>query len=297
MQTVRNHPVFKQNYGKDGRNLRLFLLQCALIGCMGIGLLLRVCDDVMKKIKKESEELRLLLRSVPSPVVVMFVLAVFSMNLLANKSIALPLRSLALDCGIIVSWFAFLAMDMITKHFGPKAAMHISVFATLLNLIMCMIFFIGSRIPGTWGESGTAADPTAMNVALDRTFGGTWYVLAGSTLAFLVGAAINNLSNYGVGRLFRKNPDGFAAYALRSYVSTAVGQFADNLTFALVVSHFFFGWSLTQCVTCALTGMLAELLCEVLFSGVGYRVCRKWKQERIGEEYFCYLKENGAHRV
>ena len=52
-------------------------------------------------------ELKLLLRSVPSLTVTVFIVATISMNLLANKSINLPFSWLALACGIIVSWIIF----------------------------------------------------------------------------------------------------------------------------------------------------------------------------------------------
>lgn len=237
------------------------------------------------KIKNGFLEFKLLLRSIPAVVTVFFVLSLFSMNLLANKSINLPVSWLALDCGIIVSWFAFLTMDMVTKHFGPKAATQLSLFAIAVNLVFCLMMFLGSLIPGAWGES-FVENGEQINTALDNTFGGTWYVLAGSTLAFIVSALVNNFSNAAIGLAFRKNPDGAAAYFLRSYVSTAIGQFVDNMIFALVVSHVFFGWSLLQCLTCSLTGMLVELICEVLFSGIGYSVCKRWKKENVGKDYF-----------
>lgn len=243
------------------------------------------------RFKREFTEFRLLLKAVPTFTVVVFVLSVFSMNLLANKSIDLPVPWLALDCGIIVSWFAFLSMDMITKHFGPKAATEISIFAIVVNLVLCLIFFLGSLIAGTWGESFVEGSETVINSALDKTFGGTWYVLLGSTVAFIVSAVINNFSNWGIGKLFKNKPDGFGAYIMRAYISTAVGQFCDNLIFALIVSHFFFGWSILQCVTCALTGMVAELLCEVIFSYLGFAVCKKWKKDKVGEEYFAFVSE------
>lgn len=242
------------------------------------------------KIKKFFSEYKLLLRSVPAVVTVFFVISVFSMNLLANKSIDLPVSWLALDCGIIVSWFAFLTMDIVTKHFGPKAATMLSVFAIAVNLVFCLIMFLGSLIPGAWGESFVEQGGEQINGALDNTFGGTWYVLAGSTLAFIVSALVNNFTNAGIGLAFRKSPDGAVAYFLRSYVSTALGQFVDNMIFALVVSHVFFGWSLLQCVTCSLTGMVVELTCEIVFSGFGYAVCRRWKKEDVGREYFEFTK-------
>ena len=248
-----------------------------------------------EKWKKEYEAYRLLLRSLPGTVTALFVLSVFAMNLLANKSITLPVSWLALDAGIVVSWFAFLSMDMLTKHFGPKAATQVSVTAIALNLLFCLLMYIGSRIPGVWGESYVPGSEALINTALDNTFGGTWYVLAGSTLAFVVSAVVNNFSNFGIGRLLRGNPDGVAAYILRSWISTALGQFVDNLVFALTVSHVFFGWTLLQCVSCALTGMVAELLCEMLFSGIGYAVCRRWKREGVGAAYFACVRD-GAER-
>ena len=275
-----------------------------------------------QKLKTELHEFELLLRSVPSAITVLFVMSVFAMNLLANKSVALPFDWLALDCGIIVSWLSFLTMDMIVRHFGPKAATELSVFAILLNLFWCMIFYIASMIPGSWGESYVAGSEALLNSALDNTFGGTWYVLAGSTAAFLLSSVVNNFVNWGIGKRLgdcnlvdrgvsdhssvdrgvsdHSSVDrgsgrrGFGSYALRSYLSTAIAQFVDNLTFALLVSHIFFGWSLLQCVTCSLTGMVVELLCEVGFSFFGYRICRGWEKRRVGEEYFKYRKKCGA---
>lgn len=246
---------------------------------------------LVNKAKKEFLELKVLMRSVPSLIVIIFVMSVFAMNLLANKSLSLNLDWLALDCGIIVSWFAFLTMDVITKHFGPKAATKISIVAICLNLLFCLLFFFGSLIPGAWGESFVEVGGEEINSALDSTFGGTWYVLLGSTLAFLLSALVNNFSNWGVGKLFKKKPDSAVAYFIRSYVSTALAQFVDNIVFAFVVSFVFFGWSPLQCVTCALTGMVVELLCEVVFSPIGLWVSKKWKKENVGEAYFSLVEK------
>ncbi len=248
----------------------------------------------MKRIKNEWIEFKVLLRSVPTLLIVLFVVSVVGMNLLANKSINLPVSWMALDCGIIVSWLSFLIMDMVTKHFGPKAATEISLFALAINLFFCLLMFLGSIIPGVWGESFVDGSENIINQALNNTFGGTWYVLLGSTTAFVVSSLVNNFSNWGIGKAFKRKPDSWLAYILRSYVSTAIGQFIDNIVFALMVSYFFFGWSILQCFVCALTGMLVELLCEVIFSFIGYKVCNKWKKQGIGKEYLELkkLKEN-----
>ncbi|MCM1514565.1 MAG: VUT family protein [Anaeroplasma bactoclasticum] len=219
---------------------------------------------MIKKLKQEIFELKILLRSIPSLVLALFVLSVIAMNLLANKSIDLPVDWLALDCGIIFSWLSFLTMDMITKHFGPKASTQISILVAIINLFFCLLFFLASRIPGVWGESYIEGNENIINAALNNTFGGIWYVLLGSSIAFLGSAFVNNVTNWTLGKLFKK--DNFGTFAWRSYLSTALGQFVDNLIFALLVSHFFFEWSLIQCFTCALTGMVVELVCEIVFS-------------------------------
>ncbi|MCH5160044.1 MAG: VUT family protein [Clostridiales bacterium] len=223
-----------------------------------------------EKIKKAFAEFQLLLKSVPPLILSLFILAVFAMNLLANKSIDTGVDWLALDCGIVVSWIAFLCMDVLTKRFGPKAATQISLLAMAINLLACLLFFAVSKIGGTWAQYFELGEQDVVNEALNNTIGGTWYVVLGSAVAFAVSAVVNNFSNFFVGRAFKKNPDGFGAYACRTYVSTAIAQFVDNLVFALLVSHFFFGWTVVQCLTCAATGMIVELLCEAVFSPLGF---------------------------
>ena len=237
-------------------------------------------------ISEQLSEFRLLIRSVPPVMLILFVVTVFFMNILANKSIQLPFEWLALDCGLVVSWFVFLALDIITKHFGPRAATQLSIFAMLLNLALCLVFYFVSIIPGTWGASyDVPGSEAVINTALDSTFGGTWYIILGSAIAFLVSSIVNNFLNAGVGKAFIKNPNGIGAYLCRSCVSTAVGQFTDNFVFAMLVSRVFFGWSLVQCITCSIFGMLAELLCESVFSIFGYWICERWRANKVGEEY------------
>jgi hypothetical protein len=42
---------------------------------------------------------------------------------------------------------------------------------------------------------------------------------------------------------------------------------------------------------CALTGAVAELLMEIAFSPIGYRITRKWRSENVGKEYFEYTEK------
>lgn len=236
----------------------------------------------MNKIKESINNYALLLRSVPSLVMTLFVVSVVLMNLLANKEIGLNLDWLALDCGFTVSWLSFLCMDMLTKRFGPKAAIQLSLTAMAVNLFVCGILFVISLIPGNWGEYYNYENDI-VNQALNSTIGGTWYVVLGSACAFAASAILNAILNHAIGKMCKKN--NFVSYALRSYISTGLAQFIDNFIFAMMVSHVFFGWTMTQVITCSITGCVAELLCEVVFSPLGYKVCKKWEKHNVGSEY------------
>ena len=232
--------------------------------------------------KKILHEYKILLRSIPSLIVGLFIVAVVSCNILANKTIVEVGDWFALDGGIVVSWLIFLCMDMVTKRFGPKAATRLTLVAAAVNLLVCGLFYIVSVIP----------TPTNDYTALNGILGGTWFILLDSTIAFIVSGIINNFINAGIGKAFKKNPDGKLAYISRTYVSTFIGQFIDNLIFGMLTFMVFapifwdgFSWTFAQCVTCALTGAIAELLMEIVFSPLGYKICNKWKAEGVGKEY------------
>ena len=227
-----------------------------------------------------------LLRSIPSPVVALFVVSVITMNILANKTIYQS-EYLAIDGGILVSWLSFLSMDVVTKHFGPKASTRMSIFAVLVNLLTCLIFYIVSIIP-------TVTDYEAFNSIV----GGTWFILLSSTVAFICSALINNFMNYGTGLLFKRNPNGKLAFITRSYVSTFIGQFFDNLIFAVLCFMVFapifwdgFHWTFVQCVTCSVLGALLELAMEIIFSPIGYKISKNWEKNNIGKAYFDLVGE------
>ena len=237
-------------------------------------------------LKEEKKETTLLFRSIPSAVVSLFVVSVISMNLLANKTLVQN-EYIALDGGILISWLSFMCMDIITKYYGPKASNKVVFLASAINLLTCLIFYVASVIPSE------ANDYTALNNML----GGTWFILLSSTIAFLVSAVVNNILNWLIGKAFQKNPNGKLAYAVQTYVSTFIGQFLDNLIFSMLVFMLFapifwdgFSWTAVQCTMCALTGAVAELIMEVAFSPIGYKVIKKWRSQNVGTEYLEFIK-------
>ena len=72
----------------------------------------------------------------------------------------------------------------------------------------------------------------------------------------------------------------------------------DNFIFSIIVFVFFapifwdgFHWTVLQCATCALTGAVAELIMEILFSPFGYQILTQWKDQKVGVEYLSHIKE------
>ena len=243
-------------------------------------------------LKLEAQETKILFYNIPSYIVAFFVVSVIAMNILANKTIVNE-EWIALDGGILISWLSFLCMDVITKHYGPRAANKMTIFAVIVNLLVCLIFFLVSIIP-------TKDDYSVFN----QIIGGTWFILLSSTIAFIASGILNNFMNYGIGKMFKKNPDGRVAFITRCYISTFIGQLVDNfifssLTFMVFAPIFWdgFHWTFIQVLMCSLTGAVFELLMEVIFSPFGYRVSRKWKKDGVGEAYFSFIKEKENESV
>lgn len=238
-----------------------------------------------RTIVKEVEDYKILLRNIPALTMVFFVLSVVFMNVFAGKEL-LNVKYLALDCGFLLSWMSFLCMDMLTKRFGAKAAIKLSLLTLTINLVCCGIFFIISNLGNNWSAYYTYGNDIA-NDALNDTFGGTWYVLLGSTCAMAIASVVNACINQFIGTRLKKN--NFTSYALRSYISTAFGQFVDNFVFAMLVSVTFFGWNMTQVIMCSITGAVAELLAEVIFSPIGFKACNHWEKHGVGKGYLDYI--------
>ena len=247
----------------------------------------------MKKItnylKDTFVETRILIRSIPALLMSFFVISIVGMNLLANKSINFGVDWIALDCGIFMSWMCFLTMDVIVKRFGQKAANIVTVVGLLINLLISFIFIGISYIPGFWSQSYVEGSEAIINSSLDLTFRGSWFVILGSSIAFVVSGILNNFLNYLIGKIYKNKSKeekmSFTEFALRAYVSTAIAQFVDNLLFALIVSLNFFGWNITQCFTCAAVGALFELVVEIVFSPIGYKILRKMELDNAGADY------------
>lgn len=236
----------------------------------------------MKKvIRYWVDEYKLLLASIPAMVTSMFILSAVLMNLMANKIIFQINDFAAGDGGFLLSWIPFLCMDTITKRYGAKASIMMNLLTAFINICCVLLFSFIAYLPGN-GEDFSA---------FNQIFGGVWFIVLGSMVAYIVSGIVNSLLNAAVGKLFKNNPDGKLAYFSRAYVSTFIGQSVDNFLFAFIVYHIFapiywgWGFTLTICFGAAVCGGLLELVMEAIFSPIGYRLVKKWDEEEFGKRW------------
>lgn len=239
----------------------------------------------------DGKDWKMLLRSIPGIVTTIFILSVVVMNLMASKTIIMTNPSwLGVTGGLLLSWIPFLCMDVINKTYGAKAATKLNLLALGINLVCVGIFQLISMIQ-IGGDSATYA-------AFNATFKQTWQILVASSIAFVISGIVNNVINVSIGKMFKKNPDGKIAYITRTYTSTMIGQFVDNFIFTGLAFLVFFklsigttlGWTTWTTLGTAVFGAILELLMEVIFSPIGYKVCNKWRKENVGSEYLAYCK-------
>lgn len=228
-----------------------------------------------------------------------FVLSVVCMNLLANKLLLDPsvtgkfFGGFTLDCGFTISWVSFLCMDMVCKRFGPKAATKLSVFAILVNLLVTVVFYLLMLTPGAWwvaySDEGT---DYALNSIVNSIFAGNWAIVIGSATAMFLSSLVNSFLNHTIGKVVKDEDTkvSYKKFAIRSFVSTGIAQWVDNFVFVVILGLLIYSnipeyFSTTNMIINPLLGMLFELLCEIVFSPLGYKIAKGWAKEGVGKDY------------
>ena len=231
------------------------------------------------KIKSLVNDYKVLLRSVPASVTVVFVLGTVLMNLAAAK-IIFNAWNVAVTGGFILSWLPFLCMDTVAKRFGPRAAILLNILSAVGNVFAVIFLAIVAAIP-------TSEPYTEFNYI----FGAVWFICLSSTVAFIISGVINSLLNFAIGKLF-KNKTSLVEFFTRSALSTFVGQALDNFIFIagvyVIFAPIFWGTQPLPILTClgtAILGGLMELLCEVVLTPFGYKIVKNWEKHNVGEEY------------
>jgi uncharacterized integral membrane protein (TIGR00697 family) len=238
---------------------------------------------LVKWLKKEVVETQVLFRSVPGLTLALYILSTVMMNLLA--SVALINESwIALDAGIIVAFVGFILNDMIVKRFGAKAAIKVTVLGFVVNLLTASVFTIVAVIANAGGQYFALGDYATLT---------QWWIIGASAMAFLVSGIIDAGVHRLILKAFKSKPDGFGAHAASALGSTFVGQVIDNMLFGLLFTFpaSMIGlWGMTPMTFLALvgfavTGGIVELVCQALFTPLGFKIAESWRANKVGQEY------------
>lgn len=241
------------------------------------------------------------LRSVPGMALALITVANILMNVLANKSIielAFPNSDsywLIQDAGVCLSWIGFLVGDLLVKNFGAKHAIRVNLTALFISLFVSLLLFGVSIIPGTWSPEFNYADAStaqAVKDSINSVMGNVWYVILGSALASAVGLIVNNITqDLILDKIEAKKGNHYWVYLIAASLSTIFGQILDNFVFASVVSVRFFNWTWLTAFMCSLDGAIFELIIEMAFTPLTYRISKNWDKNHIGVKWMDEKKE------
>ncbi len=180
-------------------------------------------------------------------------------NILATKNIDITIFTVT--TGILVSPLVFIIQDIQTEIFGYKKAKKMIILGYLMNFTAIMLYTLSISIP----SSSTYTNQESFTTIL----GTTPRIAIASFIAYMIGALINSkvmekLKNKHENNLF-----------FRAISSTVVGQFIDNMLFAVIA---FIGILPTQAIISMIVGgTLFEIIYEIIFYPITKKLIQKIK--------------------
>lgn len=180
-------------------------------------------------------------------------------NILATKNIDITIFTVT--TGILVSPLVFIIQDIQTEIFGYKKAKKMIILGYLMNFIAIMLYTFSISIP----SSSTYTNQEAFTTIL----GTTPKIAIASFIAYMIGALINSKVMEKLKNKHEKN------LFFRAISSTVVGQFIDNMLFAVIA---FIGILPTQAIISMIVGgTLFEVIYEIIFYPITKKLIQKIK--------------------
>lgn len=180
-------------------------------------------------------------------------------NILATKNIDITIFTVT--TGILVSPLVFIIQDIQTEVFGYKKAKKMIILGYLMNFIAIMLYSFSILLP----SSSTYTNQEAFTTIL----GTTPRIAVASFIAYMIGALINSKVMENLKIKHEKN------LFFRAISSTVVGQFIDNMLFAVIA---FIGILPTQAIISMIVGgTLFEIIYEIIFYPITKKLIQKIK--------------------
>lgn len=180
-------------------------------------------------------------------------------NILATKNIDITIFTVT--TGILVSPLVFIIQDIQTEIFGYKKAKKMIILGYVMNFFAIMLYSLSILLP----SSSTYTNQEAFTTIL----GTTPRIAIASFIAYIIGALINSKVMEKLKTKHEKN------LFFRAISSTVLGQFIDNMLFAVIA---FIGILPTQAIISMIVGgTLFEVIYEIIFYPITKKLIQKIK--------------------
>lgn len=158
--------------------------------------------------------------------------------------------------GVMLSWATFMLMDICTEVYGKDDTVKVYTIAGLVNLLIVVLSQIVIAIPGVYPEQ---------NAAFAQIFSNGPRTALASFGAFWLGNFVNMHIMVKMKNAVKDDRAKFAFFG-RAVISTALGQFVDNMVFATLafapigISAFEMTWR--DIFTSSIFGVFSETVIE-----------------------------------
>ncbi len=195
-----------------------------------------------------------------------------------------------LTTGVILWPVIFIMTDVINEYFGVKRVRFLSYMTVgLILFAFVMIYGAIYSTPNEWWTSTSGLDVSDstnsisnMNLAFRKIMGQGLWIIAGSTVAFLVGQIVDVFVFQKIRKITGENK-----VWLRATGSTLVSQFIDSYVVLIIAFYFGANWDLGMVLAIGTVNYIYKFMVAILLTPVIYlahSVIDSYLGETLAEE-------------
>lgn len=206
----------------------------------------------------------------------LFVAALVTCNLIANKFVVIPLgfRDFTVSAGILPYPVTFLITDILSEVYGKRRANQVVVTGFFASAFVLLVLWLGNQFPAI---PGSPVDDATYRAA----FQNAWRVIAASMVAYLVAQFVDVSLFHFWKRLTRGRH-----LWLRNNASTIMSQLLDTI---LVITVLFAGSkSFDEIGALVFDGWLFKSLCALLDTPLIYLAVAWFRRHAPTPELLAY---------
>jgi uncharacterized integral membrane protein (TIGR00697 family) len=222
-----------------------------------------------------NEEKLMLARRIYLLLAALFIAALITCNLIANKFISIDLgfKTFIISAGVLPYPITFLFTDILSEVYGRRRTAEVVFSGFAVSLFVLFLLWLGHSFPAI-------ASSPVQDLEYNIVFQNSWRVIGASMLAYLSAQLVDVRMFH-----FWKNLTKGKMLWVRNNFSTVVSQFVDTV---LVVSVIFWGLKpFGEILPLIFDGWLFKVLCALFDTILIYPIIfgfRKLFDLQVGEE-------------